>query len=99
MFKVYKDADIGIDLDGFVGRDGREAFVESAMDDDANSDQDTVEGGKRTCFRDLLAAKDYLNHPPDRMRRALKTFRFWAPLFRGTLPYKRRTRSLNLLYK
>ena len=88
FFKVYQDEDIGIDITKFLGKEGREAVVESTQDDDVNSDRGVVQSGVQTCYRDLLVVKDYLHHHPDKVRRSLKTFKFWAPYFRGNMPTK-----------
>lgn len=72
---MYNDSDIGIDVSGFTGKKGQEAFVESTQDDDVNSDSGVVESGIQTCYRDLLVVKDYLKHHPDKVRRALRNFK------------------------
>ena len=39
-------------------------------------------------MKDLLVVKDWLKMSAERVRRNLKTYKLWAPLFGGTLPYK-----------
>lgn len=39
-------------------------------------------------FADLLVVKDWLKRHPDRVKEGLKTFKIWAPMFGGRLPYK-----------
>ena len=46
--------------------------------------------GVQTSLKDLLVVKDYLKYKPEQVKRTLKTFKLWAPLFRGDLPYKHR---------
>lgn len=78
-FKVYKDRDIGLDFSHFAGR----TIIESFQDDDVASDQDVIDNGKQTCFRDLLQVKAALRQPY--LRNQLNTWRTWQPIF-GRLP-------------
>jgi hypothetical protein len=34
-----------------------------------------------------MVVKKALNMPPEQLRKSLKTFTTWAPLFNGSLPY------------
>ena len=57
------------------------------------SDSDVVLSGEQTSLKDLLIVKDWLKLPAEKVRVNLKTFKLWAPLFGGQLPYKRSARS------
>jgi len=83
-FKVYKDADVGIDFSKWPGR----TIVDSHMDDDVESDQEVLNNGKQTCYRDLLDVKTAQRQPGVRQR--LMTFRMWSPMFGGTMPRRAR---------
>ncbi len=85
-FKVYRDSDVLPDLPNFA-RDGKETLIDSTQDDDVESDEEVMNSGVQTSFKDLLVVKDYLRHNPERVRAALRTFKIWAPYFGGRLPY------------
>ena len=65
---------------------GQKTLIDSAQDDDLESDDDVVRAGVETSFKDLLVVKDRLRMPAEKVRSSLKTFRIWAPNFRGKLP-------------
>ncbi len=67
---------------------GKETIVDSAQDDDVESDEEVVRSGVQTSFKDLLVVKDWLKLHPEKVRQGLKTFKLWAPMFGGRLPYK-----------
>ena len=91
-FPVFDDdAVFGHELPQFSS-DGRETLIDSAQDDDVESDSDVVLSGEQTSLKDLLIVKDWLKLPAEKIRVNLKTFKLWAPLFGGTLPYKRSAR-------
>lgn len=52
------------------------------------SDEEVVNSGIETSFRDLIIVKDYLTrYRPEQVKRSLRTWKLWAPLFDGNLPY------------
>jgi len=90
---VFDDfAVFGNDLSQFSA-DGHETLIDSAQDDDVESDEDVVLSGEQTSLKDLLIVKDWLRLPAEKVRVNLKTFKLWAPLFGGNLPYKKAARS------
>ena len=93
-FKVYRDSDVIPNLSSF-NKNGKEVLIDSAQDDDVESDDEVVNSGIQTSFKDLLVVKDYLRHNPERVRAALRTFKTWAPLFGGRMPYAPRTNERN----
>ena len=91
FFRVYKEADLpGFDFSEFKPAKGdkEDCLVDSTQDDDVNTDTEVLNSGTNTCYKDLLVVKDYLKHRPDKVRRALKTWKIWAPYFQGQLPIK-----------
>ena len=58
------------------------------QDDDVNTDTEVLNSGTNTCYKDLLIVKDYLKHKPEKVRRALKTWKTWSPYFGDNLPTK-----------
>lgn len=86
FFRVYSDKDVLADLPT-LDKDGNDTLVDSAQDDDVESDDEVVRSGVQTSFRDLLVVKDYMKVNPEKVRVALRTFRLWAPLFGGRMPY------------
>ena len=70
-----------------MDKDGQETLVDSTQDDDVESDEEVMQSGVQTSYKDLLAVKDYLKLKPDRVKTSLRTFKLWAPLFGGRLPY------------
>ena len=89
-FHVYRDSDVIPDLKQLKTKDGKDALIDSAQDDDVESDEEVMNSGVQTSFKDLLIVKDYLRHQPEKVRAALRTFKLWAPLFGGRLPYMQR---------
>jgi len=90
FFRVFKDSDVlGNDLPQF-NHEGRETLVDSAQDDDVESDEEVMRSGVQTSLKDLLIVKDWLRLHPDKIRKGLRTFKLWAPLCGGKLPYKQR---------
>lgn len=92
FFKIYQDCDIGFDYSLFDNGDnfGQETLIDASQDDDVESDDGLVNSGVQTCYRDLLVVKDTLRYEPEQVKRSLRTWKLWTPLFKGTLPYKRR---------
>ena len=86
FFRVYADADVLTGLPKF-DKEGNDCLVDSTQDDDVESDDDVVQSGIHTSFRDLLVVKDYMKLPPEKVRTSLRTYKLWAPLFGGRLPY------------
>lgn len=67
---------------------GKEILIDSAQDDDLESDEGVMQSGVQTSIGDLLVVKDYLKLKPERVKTSLRTFKLWAPLFGGRLPYR-----------
>ena len=82
FFKVFKDEDLGLDFSRF----GDNLIIESHQDDDVETENEVLDNGTQTCYKDLLVVKAALKNPADKVRRALRTFRLWSPLFSGILP-------------
>lgn len=55
-FKVFNDADVGLDF----SKMGEKVIIESHMDDDVDTDTDVLGNGRQCCFRDLLPVKQIL---------------------------------------
>lgn len=68
--------------------DQKDIIIEASQDDDVHSDEEVVKSGTQTSFRDLLVVKDFLKVEPERRKHTLRSFKLWAPLFGGDLPYK-----------
>ena len=79
----------GFDFSSFKAKDRSEVLVDSTQDDDVNTDTDVLNSGVNTCFKDLLVVKDYLKHNPEKVRKALKTWKIWSPYFNSSLPLKK----------
>ena len=70
-----------------LDKNGKDNLIDSTQDDDVESDEDVMQSGVKTSFKDLLVVKDYLRHKPEQVKKSLRTFKLWAPLFGGNLPY------------
>ena len=87
-FPVYADCDVLKGLEKLTTKDGHEPIIDSAQDDDVMSDEEVVKTGIETSYRDLVIVKDYLSrYRPEQIRRALRTWKLWSPLWNGKLPY------------
>jgi len=84
FFKVFKDEDIGLDFTRIWRKE--ELIIEAHQDDDVETESETLDNGTQTCFKDLLIVKQALKNPPDKLKRTLRTYRLWSPLFGGILP-------------
>ena len=87
FFKVYNDADLGLDFSKFMNQ---KTIVESAQDDDVQTENEVLDNGVQTCYKDLLVVKQALKNPFEKVQKALRTFKLWAPLFGGNLPRTRK---------
>ena len=92
-FPVYADLDVFTEMLPKFSEDGQETLIDSAQDDDVESDEEVVRSGEHTSYNDLLVVKDWLRKPAEHIRVNLKTFKLWAPMFGGQLPYKKTGRS------
>ena len=92
-FPVFADYDAYTEKLPKFDEDGQETMIELEQDDDVESDEDVVRSGEYTSKKDLLVVKDWLRKPAEHIRTNLKTFKLWAPMFGGKLPYKKTGRK------
>ena len=59
-----------------------------AIDDDVESDDQTVESGVFRSYNDLSVVKQVLKYRPEEVQDHLRTSKIWSERFGGTLPYK-----------
>jgi hypothetical protein len=55
FFKVYKDEDIGLDFSRLERKES--LIIEAHQDDDVETENEVLENGIQTCFKDLLVVK------------------------------------------